>query len=85
MEALDTRVVVEAKTKLVSDEISAGEFVDQDLAFDERINAQMARDVKSLGQIKTMKAIGIGKPRMPAATELKLIESPPVQMIEGDQ
>ena len=85
MEALDTRVVVEAKTKLVSDEISAGEFVDQDLAFDERINAQMARDVKTLGQIKTMKTIGIGKPRTPVTVQpLKQIEAPSIQAVEGD-
>jgi len=60
--------------------------LDREQSFDERIDAAIARDIKVLGQIKTMKAIGLGKPRPPATTEpLKQIESPPIQMVEGDK
>ena len=84
--SLDRLILVEVKTKPNSDEMSAGMFADQEQTSDERIDAKIARDIKTLGQIKTMKAIGIGKPRTPVGAEpLKLIESPSVQMPEGDQ
>jgi len=67
----------------VVDDISAGKFAESQQAFEDRIDAKMDRDMKVLGQIKTMMAMGLGKPRVPdKIEELKLIESPPIQKIE---
>jgi hypothetical protein len=60
-------------------ELSAGSYADREQAFEERIDAEIAKDIKQLGQIKTMKAMGLGKQRTPAPAEpLKQIESPPI-------
>jgi hypothetical protein len=59
-------------------------FADREQAFEERIDSKIDRDIKALGQIKTMKAIGIGQRRAPITVEpLKQIESPPIQIVEG--
>ena len=59
---------------------------DREQSFEERIDAKIGRDLKQLGQIKTMKAIGIGRQRMPVATEpLKQIEAPAIQAVESEQ
>lgn len=34
---------------------------ERELAFEERLDAKIDRDIKQLGQMKTMKAIGLGK------------------------
>jgi hypothetical protein len=44
------------------DEESSDEnFAERELSFEERIDAKIAKDLKTLGQIKTMKAIGLGR------------------------
>jgi hypothetical protein len=51
-------------------------FADRELSIEDRIDAKIDRDIKQLGQIKTMKALGIGRSRSPARSE-------PVQTVEG--
>jgi hypothetical protein len=86
MDSLNRLIQVEVMTKPISDEMSAGLLADQEQTSDERLDAKIARDVKTLGQIKTMKAIGIGKSRALATVQpLKQIEAPPIQSIEVDQ
>jgi hypothetical protein len=67
-------------------ELAIDVFADAEQSFEERNDAKIARAIKDLGQIKTMKAIGIGKPRAPATPEpLKQIESPTIQMVNASQ
>jgi hypothetical protein len=67
----------------IVDNTSTGKIAELQQAFEDRIDAKMDRDVRVLGQIKTMMAMGLGKPRVPdKIEELKLIESPPIQKIE---
>ena len=61
----------------LDEELSTEEFANREQDFEERIDAKIDRDIKQLGQIKTMKAIGIG--RRPPAIDvgpLKQIEAP---------
>jgi hypothetical protein len=60
-------------------------FADNEQSVNERIDAKIDKDIKALGQIKTMKAIGIGQRRAPITTEpMKQIESSTIQMVEAD-
>jgi hypothetical protein len=43
------------------EELSDENFAERELSFEERIDAKIAKDLKMLGQIKTMKAIGLGR------------------------
>ena len=77
MDALDKHIIAERKISPISDEMAARAFADKEQASDERIDAKIGRDLKQLGQIKTMKAIGLNRPRGVVTTEpLKQIESP---------
>ena len=52
-------------------------FADNEQSVNERIDAKIDKDIKALGQIKTMKAMGIGQRRAPTTPEaMKQIESP---------
>jgi len=83
MDALDKHIIAERKISPISDEMAAGAFADKEQASDERIDAKIARDLKQLGQIKTMKAIGLNRPRGVVTTEpLKQIESSPIRKVE---
>jgi hypothetical protein len=57
-------------------------FANREQDFEERINATIARDIKQLGQIKTMKAIGIGQKRQPVPGEQPLYQIDEVRQIE---
>jgi hypothetical protein len=67
----------------LDEELSTEEFANREQDFEERIDAKIDRDLKQLGQIKTMKAIGIGR-RPPAIDvgSLKQIEAPSSQAAE---
>jgi hypothetical protein len=74
----------EREERTLDQEMSHEVFADREQAFEERIDSKIDRDIKALGQIKTMKAIGIGQRRAPITVEpLKQIESPPIQIVEG--
>jgi len=67
----------------LDEELSTEEFANREQDFEERIDAKIDRDIKQLGQIKTMKAIGIG--RRPPAVDvgpLKQIEAPSIQAVD---
>ena len=67
----------------IGETYSAEWFNEREQDFEERIDAKIDRDLKQLGQIKTIKAIGIG--RRPPAVDigpLKQIEAPSVQAAE---
>lgn len=57
-------------------------FANREQDFQEQIDATIARDIKQLGQIKTMKAIGIGQNRQPATGEQPLHQIDEVREIE---
>ena len=44
-------------------------FADSEQSVNDRIDAKIDKDIKALGQIKTMKAMGIGQRRAPTPTE----------------
>jgi hypothetical protein len=51
-----------------------------ELAFEERIDAKIAKDLKELGQMKTMKTIVLGKsPASVRGEKLKAVDSPSIQ------
>jgi hypothetical protein len=78
---LDSRVELPDIHRLLSDEFLS----QRELAFEERIDAKIARDLKELGQMKTMKAIGIGKRSAPAAAErMKVVASPPIEARQSE-
>ena len=60
----------------------AFDIADREQSVNERIDAKIDKDIKALGQIKTMKAIGIGQRRAPATTESLYKIAPAV--VEGD-
>ena len=81
---LDRNLSEQPKEGIIDEAFSDEEFADREQSFEERNDAKIHRDLKQLGQIKTMKAIGIGKRRVPAPTEpLKEIESPLLQAAEN--
>jgi hypothetical protein len=60
-------------------------FADSEQSVNDRIDAKIDKDIKALGQIKTMKAMGIGQRRGLITTEpMKQIGSSTIQMVEGD-
>jgi hypothetical protein len=81
---LDEKILREGQERTIDEEMSGEAFADREQSFEERIDSKIDRDIKALGQIKTMKAIGIGQRRAPITVEpLKQIESPPIQIVEG--
>lgn len=63
----------------VQEHYSRQSFADHELDLEERIDAKIAKDLKELGQIKTMKAIGLGKRRASAFVEdVKVVQSPAI-------
>jgi hypothetical protein len=81
---LDHIMMVRDGTTTICYELGVDRVADWEQSFEERIDAKIARDIKELGQIKAMKAIGIGKLRPSAApVPLKQIESPTIQLLEG--
>ena len=78
---LDSLIMTQDGTTTFSYEM-ADRLADSEQSVYERIDAKIDKDIKALGQIKTMKAIGIGQKRAPATTEsLNKIEP---KMVEGD-
>ena len=72
-------------TTTLSYEMAIDRFADNEQSVNERIDAKIDKDIKALGQIKTMKAIGIGQRRSSTTTEpMKQIVSSPIQIVEGD-
>jgi hypothetical protein len=55
--------------RTISQEMSDEVFADREQAFEERIDSKIDKDIKALGQIKTMKAIGIGRRRAPVGID----------------
>jgi hypothetical protein len=55
-------------------------FIEKALAFEERIDAKIDKDIVSLGRMKTMQAMGLGRRRNGQANEpLNQVDSPPMQ------
>ena len=83
-EILNSLIMIQDKTTTLSYEMAIDRFADSEQAVNERIDAKIDKDIKALGQIKTMKAIGIGQRRAPPPTEpMKQIELPALQIVDG--
>jgi hypothetical protein len=65
-EILNSLIMIQEGTTTFSYEMAIDWFADSEQSVNERIDAKIDKDIKALGQIKTMKAVGIGKPRAPA-------------------
>lgn len=77
---LDAHIIACRDTVSVDEYMSDEELADREQSFEERIDAKIARDTKTLGQIQAMKSIGVGKRRAASTAEpLKEIASPPTQ------
>ena len=61
----EVRELTRSQMPTIGETYSAEWFNEREQDFEERIDAKIDRDLKQLGQIKTMKAIGIGR-RPPA-------------------
>jgi hypothetical protein len=70
---LDSLIMTQDGTTTISYEIAIDRFADSEQSVIEKIDAKIDKDIKALGQIKTMKAIGIGQKRAPAI-EPKMVE-----------
>jgi hypothetical protein len=64
-DVIDRRYIEELQEETLLDDLSDELFEDKERRFEERLDAKIDRDIKQLGQIKTMKAIGVVKPREP--------------------
>jgi hypothetical protein len=81
------KVLVEEREIFIKDNILGDRFYDEkeivpELALQERIDAKIDKDIVSLGRIKTMQSMGLGRRRKELAVEdasIKQIESPPTQ------
>ena len=77
---LDSLIMTQDGTTTLSYEMAIS--ADSEQSVYEKIDAKIDKDIKALGQIKTMKAIGIGQKRAPATTE-SLYKIEP-KMVEGN-
>ena len=76
--------MIQDGTTTLSYEMAIDRFADNEQSVNERIDAKIDKDIKALGQIKTMKAMGIGQRRAPTTPEpMKQIELPTLQIVEG--
>jgi len=76
---LQARLEREQEERTATQEMSDELFADREQAFEERIDSKIDKDIKALGQIKTMKAIGIGRRRAPVAIDPpQLTGAPPI-------
>lgn len=76
----ETSLTLSRNEVTLDEELSTEYFANREQDFEERIDAKIDKDLKQLGQIKTMKAIGIG--RRPVAVDvgpLKQIEASSTQ------
>jgi hypothetical protein len=84
-EILNSLIMIQDGTATLSYEMAIDRFADSEQSVNERIDAKIDKDIKALGQIKTMKAIGIGQRRAPTTTEpMQQIESSTIQIVETD-
>jgi hypothetical protein len=63
IDALEIYDVASARVETIDDLMSDETFADRELSIEERIDAKIDKDIKQLVQIKTMKTLGIGRPR----------------------
>ena len=83
-EILNSLIMIQDGTTTLSYEMAIDRFADNEQSVNERIDAKIDKDIKALGQIKTMKAMGIGQRRAPTTPEpMKQIELPTLQIVEG--
>ena len=69
--------------ELGDDFYDEGGILEKIMAADARIEAVIAKDIKELGQLKTMQAMGLGKPAKPAAAQPPAIEHFPLVVENG--
>lgn len=76
------KFIFEAPSKKVpdiSEALSDAACCEREMGFEERIDAKIAKDLKELRQIKTMKAMGLGKRRVTEPIDdLKVVKSPSI-------
>ncbi len=85
-ETMESRLTNERKSVPCDEGLYDEDFALREQQFEERVDAKIDRDVKQLGQIKTMKAIGIGRRSGPVTIgPLKQIQSLPIQVAESDE
>lgn len=64
---------LQADLPSVDERLGDEPLAEPELAFEERLDAKIDRDIKQLGQMKTMKAIGLGRRSAP-------VNNPPIQI-----
>jgi hypothetical protein len=77
---LQARLEREWEERTITQEMSDELFADREQAFEERIDSKIDKDIKALGQIKTMKAIGIGRRRAPVGIDPPKVGIDPPQL-----
>jgi hypothetical protein len=84
VDIMEEKIVEKSRMPSIDESLSDAKLAERELAFEERLDAKIDKDIKQLGQIKTMKAIGIGKRRASVTDEpLKQIDSPVIQAAEN--
>jgi hypothetical protein len=78
---LQAHLAREREERTIDQEMSDEVFADREQAFEERIDAKIDKDIKALGQIKTMKAIGIGRRRAPVGIDPPMLTGAPPILI----
>jgi hypothetical protein len=78
---LQARLDREREERTIGQEMSDEVFADREQSFEERIDAKIDKDIKALGQIKTMKAIGIGRRRAPVGINPPMLTGAPPILI----
>src|SRR5262249_2618688 len=63
----------------VIDYFSDPDVITKELAFEERIDAKIDKDIVALGRIKTMKSMGLGRRHVVVDQPVQQIDSPPIQ------
>jgi hypothetical protein len=83
---IEKRLLSQPGRSVLDEELSDELFADKEQRLEERIDAKIDKDIKQLGQIKTMKAIGLGKRSAPVPiVSLTQFESPGNQAAESEQ
>ena len=66
---LDENLLKEIATNAIEETLSDELFAARELAFEERLDAKIDKDIKQLAQMKTMQAMGLGKRQVPTTSK----------------
>ena len=75
---------LQADLPSVDERLADEPLAERELAFEERLDAKIDRDIKQLGQMKTMRAIGLGR-RLAAVNDPPMQIDPPQKQVERNE